>query len=198
MESSMSFDEKYIADDFLSAMSDVTPLGPDDKVITSQAEKTLAQQLRRKALEQQLNQANNFLSSEISQLVAPNDILGFKQDGVQEGVYKNLRLGKYLIEDVLNLQQTNVETSRQLLFDTIRLNQEKGIRCMLIKHGRGEKSKPKPGYLKSAINQWLIELPQIIAFHSAQLHHGGSASVYALLKKSEQQKSHNRELHRKK
>ena len=69
---------------------------------------------------------------------------------------------------------------------------------MLIKHGRGEQSKPIAGYLKSAVNQWLVQLPQVIAFHSAQLHHGGSASVYALLKKSEQQKTHNRELHRKK
>ena len=88
----MSFDEKYLGEDFLSAMSDVTPLGPDDKVNTTQTQKTLAQQLKRKALEQQLNKANNFLSTEITHLVAPNDIIGFKQDGVQEGVYKNLSL----------------------------------------------------------------------------------------------------------
>ncbi|MGY0624473.1 MAG: DNA endonuclease SmrA [Paraglaciecola chathamensis] len=194
----MSFDEKYLGEDFLSAMSDVTPLGPDDKVNTTQTQKTLAQQLKRKALEQQLNKANNFLSTEITHLVAPNDIIGFKQDGVQEGVYKNLRLGKYPIDDALNVQQGGFEKSRQSLFDRIRLNQEKGIRCMLIKHGRGEQSKPIAGYLKSAVNQWLVQLPQVIAFHSAQLHHGGSASVYALLKKSEQQKTHNRELHRKK
>lgn len=194
----MSFDEKYLGDDFLSAMSDVTPLGPNDKVNTTHAQKSLAQQLRRKALEQQLNKANNFLSVEITHLVAPDEIIGFKQDGVQEGVYKNLRLGKYPIDDVLNLQQGSFEKSRQLLFDRIRLNQEKGIRCMLIKHGRGEQSKPIAGYLKSAVNQWLVQLPQVIAFHSAQLHHGGSASVYALLKKSEQHKMHNRELHRKK
>lgn len=194
----MSFDEKYLGDDFLSAMSDVTPLGPDDKVNTTHAQKTLAQQLRRKALEQHLNKANNFLSTEITHLVAPDEMIGFKQDGVQEGVYKNLRLGKYPIDDVLNLQQGSFEKSRQSLFDRIRLNQEKGIRCMLIKHGRGEQSKPIAGYLKSAVNQWLVQLPQVIAFHSAQLHHGGSASVYALLKKSDQQKTHNRELHRKK
>ncbi|QHJ13537.1 putative DNA endonuclease SmrA [Paraglaciecola mesophila] len=194
----MSFDEKYLGDDFLSAMSDVTPLGPNDKVNTTHAQKSLAQQLRRKALEQQLNKANNFLSVEITHLVAPDEIIGFKQDGVQEGVYKNLRLGKYPIDDVLNLQQGSFEKSRQLLFDRIRLNQEKGIRCMLIKHGRGEQSKPIAGYLKSAVNQWLVQLPQVIAFHSAQLHHGGNASVYALLKKSEQHKMHNRELHRKK
>ena len=57
MERSMSFDEKYLGEDFLSAMSDVTPLGPDDKVNTTQTQKTLAQQLKRKALEQQLNKA---------------------------------------------------------------------------------------------------------------------------------------------
>ncbi|GAC24940.1 Smr domain (Small MutS Related) containing protein [Paraglaciecola mesophila KMM 241] len=194
----MSFDEECLEDDFLSAMSDVTPLGPDDRVSTTQAEKTLAQQLRRKALEQQLNRANNFLSSEITQLVAPDDMLGFKQDGVQEGVYKNLRLGKYPIDDVLNLHTGSFEKSRQLLFDAIMVNQAKGVRCMLIKHGRGEQSKPIVAYLKSAVNHWLLQLPQVIAFHSAQIHHGGSASVYALLKKSEQQKDLNRELHRKK
>ena len=68
---------------------------------------------------------------------------------------------------------------------------------MLIKHGRGARSKPIAAYLKSLVNQWLAQMPEVIAFHSAQIHHGGSASVYVLLKKSEQHKAHNKELHRK-
>ena len=193
----MLFDEEGVGDDFLSAMSDVTPLAPNDKVTITQADKTLAQQLKRQALELHLKQANNYLSSEVTRFVKPDDLLSFKQDGVQEGVFKNLRLGKYTLEGVLNLQQSSFEKSRQLLFNAIHNNQQKGVRCMLIKHGRGAQGKPIAAYLKSLVNQWLEQMPEVIAFHSAQIHHGGSASVYVLLKKSDQHKAHNKELHRK-
>jgi hypothetical protein len=40
---------------------------------------------------------------------------------------------------------------------------------------------------------WLPEFPQILAFHSAQGQHGGTGSVYIMLRKSDREKKENRE-----
>jgi DNA-nicking Smr family endonuclease len=41
----------------------------------------------------------------------------------------------------------------------------------------------------------LPELEQVMAFHSAPAHHGGTGAVYLLLRKSEQARQENREKH---
>ena len=68
---------------------------------------------------------------------------------------------------------------------------------VLIRHGVGIKNKTKPGILKSFVNKWLPELPAVLAYHTAQRHHGGSGATYVLLKKSADKKHENREIHSK-
>ncbi|MEP4889971.1 MAG: DNA endonuclease SmrA [Aliiglaciecola sp.] len=183
---------------FMDAMQDVKPLPKQDKVVSLKAKPTLAQSLKREALQRDLNLAQNYLSTEHVEPLDPYDHLIYKKPGVQEGVFKNLRLGKYKIDSVLNLQQYKFEQARQTLFETIIQSQQKGIRTLLIKHGIGLNSQPFPAFLKSYVYKWLQQMPQVLAFHTAQKYHGGSASVYVLLKKSETDKATNRELHRKK
>ena len=49
--------------------------------------------------------------------------------------------------------------------------------------------------LKSYVNKWLPNLPEVMAFHSAQQHHGGAGAVYVLLKKNAEKKQENGERH---
>ena len=63
-----------------------------------------------------------------------------------------------------------------------------------LAHGRGEKS-ATPARIKSFVAAWLEALPEVIAYTSAQRHHGGTGAVYALLKKSPAAKQDNAELH---
>lgn len=183
---------------FLDAMQDVKPLPKLDKVVTLKTKPTLAQSLKREALQREMNLKQNYLSVEQVEPVDPYDYLSYKKSGVQEGVFKNLRLGKYRIDFTLNLQQHKFEQARQALFDTVNQAQQKGVRTLLIKHGIGLKSKPFPAHMKSYVYKWLQQMPQILAFHTALHQHGGLASLYVLLKKSEHDKANNRELHRKK
>jgi DNA-nicking Smr family endonuclease len=194
--------ENQIKDDgleaFLNELQDVKPIKQSDTVATSQQKNTLAQQLKRQAIEASQNFVNNYLSVEKVEPVDPYDHISFKQDGVQQGVFKNLRLGKYKIDFVLNLQQNKFEQARTLLFTHITDSHNKGVRTLLIKHGLGLRSKPFPAFLKSYVHQWLQQMPEVIAYHTAQPNHGGNSAVYVLLKKNQQQKDNNRELHRKK
>ena len=185
-------------EEFLNELQDVKPIEQSDTVATSQQKNTLAQQLKRQAIEASQNIVNNYLSVERVDPVDPYDHISYKQDGVQHGVFKNLRLGKYKIDFVLNLQQKKFEQARTSLFTHILDSHQKGERTLLIKHGLGLHSQPFPALLKSYVHQWLQQMPEIIAYHSAQPNHGGNSAVYVLLKKNQQEKANNRELHRKK
>ena len=185
-------------DEFLNEFKDIKPIEQTDTVPTCQQKNTLAQQLKRQAIEASQNLVNNYLSVEKVEPVDPYDHISFKQDGVQQGVFKNLRLGKYKIDFVLNLQQNKFEHARTLLFTHIIDSHQKGDRTLLIKHGLGLRSQPFPAFLKSYVHQWLQQMPEIIAYHTAQPNHGGNSAVYVLLKKNQQEKANNRELHRKK
>ncbi|GGO74023.1 DNA endonuclease SmrA [Bowmanella pacifica] len=190
--------DNQLNNDFMQAMSDVTPLAQDNKVVNlAPSNTTLAQQLKRQALEKQLLQDANYLSVEKVDPLDPYDFLDYKKDGVQEGVHKKLRLGQYQLDEILNLQMQRIESARHTLFDSLMQAHRRGLRTLLIQHGIGLHSKPFPALLKSYVNQWLRQIPQVLAFHTAQKHHGGLAATYVLLKKSEQQRLVNRERHQK-
>ncbi len=180
---------------FLAEMQDVTPLKAAPKVHTVQEEKSLSAQLKRQAMEKHIALDDNGLSIEKVDPVDPYDFIQFKKDGVQDGVYKNLRLGKYAIDHRLSLKGKKFDDARYEIYQTIKQCHEKGIRTLLIEHGLGLHSKPFPAFMKSYVNQWLKEIDMVIAFHTAMKQHGGLANVYVLLKKHPNQKQINREQH---
>ncbi|ESP95374.1 MULTISPECIES: DNA endonuclease SmrA [Pseudoalteromonas] len=184
---------------FLASMGDVVPLAQDNRaqLEKQKSQPTEAQLARREAAQKELDFDPNFLSTEYVDLLDPHDQLGYKKDGVQEGVYKNLRLGKYQIDATLDLHGKSFVEARQALFEFVVDCQKRNIRVLLIRHGIGLKSKPFPAILKSYCNKWLQEMPNVLAFHSALTCHGGSGSTYTLLKKSEEKKLENREIHAK-
>lgn len=184
--------------DFLDEMKDVKPISQNTTVFQAKPSQTLAQQLKREAIENQHSQLRNYLSVEKVEPVDPLDYISYKKSGVQQGVFKSLRLGKYKIDQVVNLQQQKFEQARSALFNAVISAEKKQVRTLLVKHGTGMNSKPFPAFMKSYVNQWLLQMPEVLAFHTAQTHHGGLASVYVLLKKSNEARATNKELHRRK
>lgn len=179
---------------FFEEMSDVKPITQSNKaVLNTKTPETLAQRLKREAMEAEIEKDDNGLSVEKVEPLDPHDFIEYKQDGVQHGVYKNLRLGKYHIDVSLNITHMKFDEARVSLYKTIKDCHERGIRTLLVQHGLGLQSKPFPAFLKSYVNQWLRQIDMVIAFHTAQKQHGGLSSVYVLLKKHPNQKIINRE-----
>tara|TARA_B100000767_G_scaffold267476_1_gene286256 strand:- start:2166 stop:2753 length:588 start_codon:yes stop_codon:yes gene_type:complete len=134
------------------------------------------------------------VSDDYVDLVKPLDILSFKRAGIQDGVFKKFRLGKYSIDGRLDLHRKTVVEARQEVFRFIVEATACDARCLLILHGKGERNINQQAKLKSYTAKWLKEIPQVMAYHSAQKHHGGSGALYVLLKKSDRLKEKNREL----
>lgn len=180
---------------FKKELSDVKRL-KNDRVNLHQSKEgpNIAQQARREAaLGRKPNVDPNYLSTNFVEPVQPNDWLEYKKDGVQEGVYKKLRLGKYPIDAHIDLHRRSVNEARDDVFYFINGSLKRGKRTVLITHGKGERSHPQ-AVLKSHVNHWLKQHEAVLAFHSAQKHHGGLGSVYVLLKKNDEEKQINREL----
>lgn len=122
-------------------------------------------------------------------------VLDFKRPGIQNGVYKKLRLGKYDVEARLDLHRLTVKQARDETHTFVKEAMELGLRTLLIMHGKGQRKSEveKTAVLKGYINRWLQDLDDVQAFHSAQPVHGGTGAVYVLLKKSVEKKRENRE-----
>jgi DNA-nicking Smr family endonuclease len=134
----------------------------------------------------------NHLTEEIFDLVHPLDILEFRSDGVSHGVYRKLKRGQYPIDARLDLHRKSMAEARAEVYGFIADCLRYDVRSAMILHGKGERGEPK-AFLKSCVNTWLRQLPEVLAFHSAQKHHGGVGALYILLRKSDRKKEENRE-----
>lgn len=154
---------------------------------------TLAQLARRNAAGQSYNDTLEALSlPEQVREVGPHDLVGLKKDGVQEGVYRKLRLGKYEPQSRLDLHRVTLKDARVQVTDFINSAHSHGLRTVLITHGKGYHS-VTPGRLKSYVLYWLEEWDLVLAFHSAKPWHGGAGATYVLVRKAPDASIRNRE-----
>jgi DNA-nicking Smr family endonuclease len=181
---------------FLEEMKDVAPIRrPDRADVQPARELTPGHLMRQRAAVMEPQRDLNPLTSEHVEMLGPHDELSFKRDGVQNGVFKKLRLGQYSLEARLDLHRKTVEQARQEVFNFIRDCLRYELRSVLILHGKGERNPGGVALIKSHLAKWLPELPDVMAFHSAQRQHGGTGAVYVMLRKSKEARQHNREVH---
>ncbi|MFW1676860.1 DNA endonuclease SmrA [Pontibacter sp. JAM-7] len=127
----------------------------------------------------------------------PLDLLEWKRDGVQEGVYRNLRLGRYQVDARLELMRKTSGQALDELLSFVRECIKLDIRTVLLTHGRSQQRGDAANRTKSYLELWLPLLPDVMAFHSAQPQHGGHGALYVLLRKSEKKRQENWEKHQK-
>ncbi len=183
-------------DSFLNAMQDVKPLKPVKKVsLDHRSVDQLTIEARQQAAQFSSSSkvADPLASAEV-ELLEANAVLAFQRPGVQHGVYRQLRLGKYAIEARLDLHRMSVEQSRMAVYQFIRDCIAHDIRCALITHGKGE-GRATPALIKSHVAHWLPQITEVLAFHSAQKHHGGTGATYIMIKKSDRKRQENLEKH---
>lgn len=179
---------------FAQQMSDVRRIQPEVRVDLSRASALDKQTLliRRTAAQALRERDDNPLTDSQVPPVHPTDVIGFCRDGVAHGVYRNLRLGKYEQQARLDLHRLTVNQARDELFRFVRDCQKYDVRTAIVLPGKGERG-PEKAVLKSYVAFWLQHLQEVLAFHSALPRHGGAGALYVLMKKSEAEKTRNRE-----
>jgi len=188
----VSSDKNDDLDLFSSEMSDVKPLKQNRARLHKKVDDSPGKAVRR-SLAVSARQTLDPLASTVVPELKASDVLEFRRDGVQHGVYKNLRMGRYDIEARLDLHRLTVDEARREVFQFLKDCYQYELRTVLILHGKGERNVDKVAAIKSHLSVWLPQIDEIMAFHSAQPRHGGTGAVYVMLKKGDKSKQNTRE-----
>ncbi|MBD9425367.1 Smr/MutS family protein [Pseudomonas sp. PDM15] len=116
--------------------------------------------------------------------VAAEDELYWARDGVQDGQMRKLKAGQVSFEGSLDLHGMNVERARETLWSFFDEATRMEVRCVRITHGKAARTDGKRPMIKSHVNTWLRQHPQVLGFTSCIAKHGGPGAVYVLLKRT--------------
>ena len=106
--------------------------------------------------------------------------------GADSALLPRLRRGDFSIQAHLDLHGMTAAEARQAVERFILNSVNKGLRCILIIHGRGLNSQDQIPILKERMRSWLKRgrLKQLVlAFATAQPCDGGAGALYVLLRK---------------
>ncbi|HEY6131539.1 MAG TPA: DNA endonuclease SmrA [Halioglobus sp.] len=177
--------------EFSAAVPGVVPLKREPRIGFSgrtQGNKDSSLEHRRRSAAELLEPDRNRLTDTG---IAPLDdwfVLAYKRPGVQNGVFRKLKQGRYETQSRLDLHRMTAEIARREIFEFIEESYQLGLRSVLVIHGKGASrtDRDRSSILKGCVDHWLRELEIVQAFHSAQPQHGGTGAVYVLLRKSEE------------
>ncbi len=116
--------------------------------------------------------------------VGAEDELYWARDGVQESQMRKLKAGQVPFEGSLDLHGMTVEKARETLWDFLAEAARLEIRCVRVTHGKAARLDGKRPLIKSHVNTWLRQHPQVLGFTSCLPRHGGAGAVYLLLRRT--------------
>jgi DNA-nicking Smr family endonuclease len=107
--------------------------------------------------------------------------------GLDPRLMQQLKDGLFPIEDHVDLHRLTQGTAETCVRDFLLNSQGRGLRCVLIVHGKGLNSENHIPVLKKRMPLWLSRGPVrkiILAFSTARPYDGGTGAIYVLLKRS--------------
>lgn len=160
---------------FASAMQGVKPLSQDKTVLKTNSVKKFSakqQSLKHKQIRQD---AQFYFSDEFEPNLEQSGPMKYVREDVNSYETKRLRRGDYAPEIMLDLHGLKQEQAKLEIAGLISECQKSHIHCACIVHGLG-------GYiLKQKVPHWLVQHPNVQAFHQAPLEWGGDGALLLLI-----------------
>ena len=171
------------SDLFQQALGGVIPLPPSNRI-------PLAQPLRRAPTRSTAISTNLFIEDKLSDNDAWGDVpTEFLRSGMSRLTLRNLRRGRWPMQDILDLHGFQSDAARKMLLEFLSDAIQHGQRFVCVIHGKGWQTGGKEGVLKSRVRHWLAQYSEVLAFCEAPQNAGGSGAVWVLLKTGDQSKS---------
>ena len=107
--------------------------------------------------------------------------------GLDPMLMQKLRDGLFPIQDYVDLHRLTQGTAEIRIRDFLMQSHGRGLRCVLIVHGKGLNSENHIPVLKKKVPLWLSRGPVkkfILAFSTSRPYDGGTGAIYVLLKRS--------------
>ena len=108
--------------------------------------------------------------------------LAFLRPGLARNVLRDLRRGRWVIQDQLDLHGATRTTARELLAQFLALCLKRELRCVRVIHGKGLGSPRREPVLKVLVASWLAHRQEVLAYCQARATEGGAGAVIVLLR----------------
>lgn len=106
----------------------------------------------------------------------------FLRPGLASGVLKDLRRGRWVVQEHIDLHGMNREEARTALAIFLHECLKHGIRCVRIVHGKGLRSPGKLSVLRQLVRGWLMQKDEVLAYCQAPPRDGGEGALWVLLR----------------
>lgn len=106
--------------------------------------------------------------------------------GLDRRILRRLRRGDYAIQAHIDLHGLTRAEAKEALEAFVERSRHRGLRCVLVVHGRGLHSRDQIPVLKESVQVWLSRgriARNVLAFTTARPHDGGAGAVYVLLRR---------------
>lgn len=109
------------------------------------------------------------------------DEAAWRRDGLPKTWLKDLRRGRWVTQEKLDLHGMNRDQARNAVAVFLTECQHHGYRCVRIVHGKGLSSPGREPVLKKLVLGWLSQRREVLAFCQARAAEGGAGAVVVLL-----------------
>ena len=106
----------------------------------------------------------------------------FLRPGLARTVLRDLRRGRWVIQDEIDLHGANRDEARQLLATFLAACLHHGVRCVRVITGKGLGSPQKLSILRQLTRGWLAQREEVLAYCQARPHDGGEGALLVLLR----------------
>lgn len=162
------------------ALRGVTPLSVDK--VFPELPKPLPQP-RQSVLDEQAALAESIYAPTSLELrLEGGDELHYLSRGVPRGVLRDLRRGRWVIQQEIDLHGATRDEARDLLAAFMGQCRRQGTRCVRVVHGKGRGSPGREPVLKGLVAGWLMNYEDVMAYCQARLPDGGAGALVVLLK----------------
>ena len=166
-------DEKQL---FSNAIGQVKPMVNDTVRLTKSGHKSNTSLKN----DQAYNKANKAIaqfhfSDEFEPNLNKQGPMKYVREGVDSFEVKNLRRGYYSPDLILDLHGLDQLQAKKELAALLYACQKEHAQCICIVHGIGSH------ILKNKVPHWLVQHPDVMAFHQAPLEWGGNGALLALI-----------------
>lgn len=105
----------------------------------------------------------------------------YKHPTLPTKTFEQLKQGKLRWYEAVDLHSTNIDEARVAVLQLIQIAKDANQTVVKIVHGKGD------ALIKTCVNGWLRQIPEVLAFVSATAKDGGTGAVLVLLKRQKDQ-----------
>lgn len=166
---------------FRNALKGVKPIASADKVVLSRQDRFANAKADRRsgiseAIKNERRSKAYFVFSDAYEAhFTSSGPLKYVRDKTKSDEVKRLRRGDYVPDLILDLHGLTRETAKAEIAALLYEAKQQHLSCVCIVHGIGA------GVLRQQVPNWLVQHPDIVAFHQATLEWGGHGAVLVLI-----------------